>query len=167
MAIEGLRSAGVRSTEIETPLARCEGHELAFPIVVIPILRAGLGMADAILELIPEAAVGHVGMFRDEATFEPQSYYFKVPPLENAEVLLVDPMLATGQSAVDAASKLKAAGAKKIRLLAIIGAMPGLERFAGAHPEIPVFLAALDQELNSKAYIVPGLGDAGDRYFGT
>lgn len=167
VAIEGLRSAGVRRTEIETPLARCEGHELASPVVVVPILRAGLGMADAILELIPEASVGHVGMFRDEATFEPQSYYFKAPPLEDAEVLLVDPMLATGRSAADAATKLKGAGARKIRLLAVIGAVPGVEHFIGAHPEIPVVLAALDPELNASAYIVPGLGDAGDRYFGT
>lgn len=167
LAIEGMRAAGERRIAIETPLAPCEGHEPDSPVVVVPILRAGLGMADAILEILPEARVGHVGMYRDEATFEPRPYYFKVPPLDNAGVLLVDPMLATGQSAVDAASKLKDAGAGNIRLLAIIGAVAGVERFTKAHPDAPVFLAAMDPELNASAYIVPGLGDAGDRYFGT
>ena len=167
VGVEASRDLPLREVLLQTPLTACAGHELERPLVIIPILRAGLGMAEALLQVFPEARVGHVGLYRDEATFEPQSYYFKTPPLEDSDILLVDPMLATGQSAADAVDKLKSAGAKSLRMLALIGARPGVELFVSRHPDVPVFLAALDAGLNNKAYIIPGLGDAGDRYFGT
>lgn len=167
VGVEASRDLKLKEVPLQTPLSPCTGHELARPLVIIPILRAGLGMAEALLQAFPEARVGHVGLYRDENTFEPQSYYFKTPPLENSDIFLVDPMLATGQSAADAVDKLKNAGAKNLRMLALIGARPGVELFQSRHPDVPIFLAALDAELNDKAYIVPGLGDAGDRYFGT
>jgi uracil phosphoribosyltransferase len=167
VGVEAARDLELREVPLQSPLSPCTGHELARPLVIIPILRAGLGMAEALLQVFPEARVGHVGLCRDEETFEPQSYYFKTPPLDESDIFLVDPMLATGQSAADAVDKLKAAGAKRLRVLALIGARPGVELFSARHPDVPVFVAALDAELNDKAYIVPGLGDAGDRYFGT
>ena len=167
VGVEAARDLELREVPLQSPLSPCTGHELARPLVIIPILRAGLGMAEALLQVFPEARVGHVGLCRDEDTFEPQSYYFKTPPLDESDIFLVDPMLATGQSAADAVDKLKAAGAKRLRVLALIGARPGVELFCFRHSDVPVFLAALDEELNDKAYIVPGLGDAGDRYFGT
>ena len=167
VGIAASRDLELREFPLQTPLAPCAGHELARPLVIIPILRAGLGMAEALLHVFPEARVGHVGLYRDEDTFQPQSYYFKTPPLVESDIFLVDPMLATGQSAADAVDKLKGAGAKSLRVLSLIGARPGVELFCARHPDVPVFLAALDAELNDKAYIVPGLGDAGDRYFGT
>ena len=167
VGIAASRDLKLRELPLQTPLAPCAGHELARPLVIIPILRAGLGMAEALLHVFPEARVGHVGLYRDEDTFQPQSYYFKTPPLVESDIFLVDPMLATGQSAADAVDKLKGAGAKSLRVLSLIGARPGVELFCARHPDVPVFLAALDAELNDKAYIVPGLGDAGDRYFGT
>lgn len=167
VGVEASRDLKLKEVPLQSPLSSCTGHELARPLVIIPILRAGLGMAEALLQVFPEARVGHVGLYRDEETFEPQSYYFKTPPLEDSDIFLVDPMLATGQSAADAVDKLKAAGAKNLRMLALIGARPGVELFQSRHPDVPIFLAAIDAELNDKAYIVPGLGDAGDRYFGT
>jgi uracil phosphoribosyltransferase len=168
VAFEATRDLAVREVEVETPLAVCPGHILASEIVVVPILRAGLGMAEALLDVLPQARVGHVGMYRDEKTFEPRSYYFKAPPdLDRAEVFLVDPMLATGQSASDAATELKRCGVKNLRLMALVGCRPGVELFRKNHPDVSIFLAALDPGLNERAYIVPGLGDAGDRYFGT
>ncbi|MFZ4598411.1 MAG: uracil phosphoribosyltransferase [Terrimicrobiaceae bacterium] len=167
MAMEAVRDIETNSRTVETPLAKCEGFVAARPTVVFPILRAGLGMAEALLTVLPAARVGHVGLYRDEQTFEPKSYYFKAPDLANADVFLVDPMLATGQSAADAVDKVKGAGAKRLRMLALIGSVPGVEHFHARHPDVPIFLAALDPSLNEKAYIVPGLGDAGDRYFGT
>lgn len=167
LGLEAARDLEVRETRVRTPLAECAGHEFARPLVIMPILRAGLGMAEVLVRIFPEARVGHIGLARDEVTFEPRSYYFKSPPLSGAEVFAVDPMLATGQSAADAVAKLKAQGGERIRLLSIIGAQAGLDHFQARHPDVPVFLAALDPRLNEKAYIVPGLGDAGDRYFGT
>lgn len=168
VAWEATRHLTVEAVEIETPLMCCAGHKLARPVVLMPILRAGLGMVSGILDILPEARIGHVGLCRDEQTFEPRSYYFKTPPdLPASEVLLVDPMLATGQSACDAVEKLKAQGAKHLSLLALVGCKQGVKHFHTHHPDVPIFLAALDEELNEKAYIVPGLGDAGDRYFGT
>jgi len=167
VGVEASRDLELKEIPLRTPLSPCTGHAFARPLVIIPILRAGLGMAEALLHVFPDARVGHVGLYRDEDTFEPQSYYFKTPPLEESDIFLVDPMLATGQSAADAVDKLKSSGAKRLRVLALIGARPGVELFTSRHPDVPVFLAALDQELNDKAYIVPGLGDAGDRYFGT
>jgi uracil phosphoribosyltransferase len=167
VGVEASRDLKLKEVPLQSPVSSCTGHELERPLVIIPILRAGLGMAEALLQVFPEARVGHIGLYRDEDTFEPQSYYFKTPPLEDSDIFLVDPMLATGQSAADAVGKLKAAGAKNLRMLALIGARPGVELFRERHPDVPVYLAALDAELNDKAYIVPGLGDAGDRYFGT
>lgn len=167
VASEATRDLEVRAIEVETPLERCAGHQLARPVVVVPILRAGLGMAEAMLGVLPEARVGHVGMCRDEHTFLPRSYYFKAPDLSEAEVFLVDPMLATGHSASDAVTELKSCGAVRIRMVALVGCAIGLKHFQQQHPDVPVFLAALDERLDERAYIRPGLGDAGDRYFGT
>lgn len=164
-ATRPLRTAGLR---VETPLESFDGFRLADPVVIVPILRAGLGMAGAMQQILPEARVGHIGMARDEKTFLPEPYYFKAPPeLSMSSVFLVDPMLATGHSAADAASELKRRGARRLTLMSVIGAVPGALYFHERHPDVPVYLAALDPQLNDKAYIVPGLGDAGDRYFGT
>ena len=168
LATDASRDLPVEEIAIHTPLADTVGFRLRDPIVIIPILRAGLGMAEAMLTLLPEARVGHLGMERDEKTHRPSSYYCKLPPdIGCSTVFLVDPMLATGHSAADAADELKAHGAKTIRFVGIIGSEPGLRHFNERHPDIPVFLGAVDPELNENAYIVPGLGDAGDRYFGT
>ncbi len=165
MTFEATRDLEVGEIEIETPLERCKGHYLSKPLTVVPILRAGLGMAEAMLNVLPQARLGHVGIFRNEKTFEPMSYYFKIPiDLDDSDVFLVDPMLATGNSASDAATQLKAGGAKRLRLIALLGCVTGARLFHTRHPEVPVYLAALDEKLNERAYIVPGLGDAGDRY---
>ncbi len=168
VVIEATRDLEVVETAIETPLATCTGYKLAKTVTIMPILRAGLGMAEAMMNVLPQARVGHVGMYRDEKTFEPKHYYYKAPPnLPDADIFLVDPMLATGHSSSDAATALKAGGAKRLRLLALVGCITGVELFRHKHPDVPIFLAALDQKLDDRAYIVPGLGDAGDRYFGT
>lgn len=165
LAFEATRDLEVREIEVETPLERCKGHRICKEFTIVPILRAGLGMAEALLHVLPQARLGHVGTYRHERTFEPMSYYFRAPPdLEDSDVFLVDPMLATGNSAADAAKKLKAGGATRIRLIALLGCVTGAKLFHTQHPEVPIFLAALDRKLNEKAYIVPGLGDAGDRY---
>lgn len=168
VAFEATRDLPLMEIPVETPLQSCVGHKLAKKVIVVPILRAGLGMAEAMLDVLPQARVGHVGMYRDEKTFEPKSYYFKAPPdLANAEVFLVDPMLATGHSSSDAAAELKRCGVTKLRLVALLGCAPGVELFRSEHPDVPIYLAAIDPGLNERCYIVPGLGDAGDRYFGT
>ena len=168
VTFEATRELEIEETGIETPLAGCTGHRLRDDVVVVPILRAGLGMAEAILTVLPEARVGHVGIYRDELTLAPVSYYFRAPAgLDRSEVLLVDPMLATGNSAGEAATKLKAGGATRLRLIALLGCVPGAIHFRERHPDVPIFLGALDPGLNERGYIVPGLGDAGDRYFGT
>lgn len=168
VVIEATRELTLEEVAIETPLQPCTGHKLAKTVTIMPILRAGLGMAEAMLNVLPQARVGHVGMYRDEKTFEPKSYYYKAPPnLPDADIFLVDPMLATGQSASDAVTALKAGGAKRLKLLALVGCVTGAAHFRSKHPDVPIFLAALDDGLNERAYIVPGLGDAGDRYFGT
>jgi uracil phosphoribosyltransferase len=165
LAFEATRDLEVGEIDIETPLERCKGYRISKELTIVPILRAGLGMAEAMLDVLPQARLGHVGIYRNEKTFEPMSYYFKVPlDLEDSDVFLVDPMLATGNSAADAAAKLKAGGARRLRLIALLGCVTGAKLFHTQHPEVPVFLAALDQTLNERAYIVPGLGDAGDRY---
>jgi uracil phosphoribosyltransferase len=165
LAFEATRDLEVGEIEIQTPLEQCKGHRISKELTVVPILRAGLGMAEAMLDVLPQARLGHVGIYRDEKTFEPMSYYFKVPlDLDDSDVFLVDPMLATGNSAADAAMKLKAGGAKRLRLIALLGCVRGAQLFHRRHPEVPIFLAALDEKLNERAYIVPGLGDAGDRY---
>ena len=165
---EASRDIAVSIAPVQTPLMTAQGHHFARPVVLVPILRAGLGMVDGILSLVPDAIVAHVGIARDEATAKPQSYYAKLPPLlSSAEVFLLDPMLATGGSAVEAVAQLKAAGASRIRLVGIIAAPEGVRAFSEAHPDVPVHTAAVDERLNERSYIVPGLGDAGDRYFGT
>ncbi len=165
LAFEATRDLEVVEIDVETPLERCRGHRLSKGLTVVPILRAGLGMAEAMLDVLPQARLGHVGIYRDEMTFEPMSYYFKAPlDLADSDVFLVDPMLATGNSAADAAAKLKAGGAVRLRLIALLGCVAGAQHFKRQHPEVPVYLAALDEKLNERAYIVPGLGDAGDRY---
>jgi uracil phosphoribosyltransferase len=168
MACEATRDLPTTECPIETPLAFCVGDGLGTQVVVVPILRAGLGMAQAFLEFLPTASVGHVGLARDEKTLLPSHYYFKAPSsLAEAEVILVDPMLATGNSAADAADELKVRGARSIRLVCILGCRQGIASVHARHPDISIFLAAVDTSLDSHGYIVPGLGDAGDRYFGT
>ena len=168
MAYEITRDVPVKSLQIETPLSPCDGAELARDIVLIPILRAGLGMVDGISHLIPTVKIGHMGMFRNHETLEPENYYAKFPGnLKKAIVLLLDPMLATGGSASSAITALKAEGATLIRLVCIVGAPEGVQRVETDHPDVDIYLAALDEGLTDAGYILPGLGDAGDRIFGT
>jgi uracil phosphoribosyltransferase len=168
MAYEISRDVPVKETETETPLTKCITRVLATEIVLIPVLRAGLGMVDGINNLIPTAKIGHMGMYRDHETLEPKSYYAKFPAiLESAVVLVLDPMLATGGSASATLATLKKAGARDLKMVCIVGAPEGVERIRKDHPDVDIFLASLDEGLNEKGYIVPGLGDAGDRLFGT
>ena len=168
MAYEITRDIPLRSTKTETPLARCVTHVLYRDIVLIPILRAGLGMVDGITSLIPTAKIGHVGMYRNHETLEPECYYVKFPVQMNKSVVLVlDPMLATGGSASATLDKLKKEGARDVKLVCIVGAPEGVRRISEEHPDVEIYLAALDEGLNELGYIVPGLGDAGDRLFGT
>ena len=170
MTYESLKE-GVPTTEIEvkTPLEVCKQQVVKDnSVVIVPILRAGLGMVNGIHVLFPLAKVGHIGMYRDEETLQPQSYYCKLPEgIEEKLVLVVDPMLATGGSAVDAIDLLKARGCKHIKFMAIIGAPEGVSRVAEAHPDVNIYVSTLDRQLNEHGYILPGLGDAGDRLFGT
>jgi uracil phosphoribosyltransferase len=168
MAYEITRDLPVRDITIETPLGFCKTQELARDVVLIPILRAGLGMVDGISNLIPTARIGHIGMYRDHKTLEPITYYSKFPDnLSEAVVMVLDPMLATGGSSTDAIQVIKNNGAKTIKLVCIVGAPKGVERIMKDHPDVQIFLAGLDEKLNDNGYIVPGLGDAGDRLFGT
>jgi uracil phosphoribosyltransferase len=169
MAYEITKDMPLEEVEIETPICKTKSKILAGKkLVLVPILRAGLGMVDGILKLIPSARVGHIGIYRDENTLKPVSYYFKIPSnCEDRDFILIDPMLATGGSAVYAVDMLKDAGAKSIKFMCLIAAPEGVERFCTAHPDIKVYSASLDERLNEKGYIVPGLGDAGDRLFGT
>lgn len=154
---------------VKTPLETCEQTMVVDnAIAIVPILRAGLGMVNGIHVLFPTAKVGHIGMYRDEETFEPKEYYCKLPDgIENKLVLVVDPMLATGGSACDAIAMLKKRGCKKIKFMAIIGAPEGVSKVAETHPDVQIYVSTLDRQLNEHAYILPGLGDAGDRLFGT
>lgn len=166
--VEAARGWGTSAIQVETPLALCAGVVLAKPIVLVPILRAGLGMLDGIQRIAPEAAIGHIGLYRDAETLRPVSYYEKVPVnVTAAEVLLLDPMLATGNTACEATSILKAQGARSIQFLCVVACPAGVQQFHREHPDVPIITAAIDPELNDHGYIVPGLGDAGDRYFGT
>ncbi len=169
MAFEATRTLPLESVIIETPLESAEAWRLSgYEPVLVPILRAGLGMVDGIRALMPSARVGHIGLYRDHETLEPVEYYFKVPPdLAQRDVFVLDPMLATGGSAVDAIAQLKKAGARRIRFMCLVAAPEGAAKLCAAHPDVPVFAAALDRELNANGYILPGLGDAGDRLFGT
>ncbi|HYT90454.1 MAG TPA: uracil phosphoribosyltransferase [Gemmataceae bacterium] len=163
-------SADLRLAEgkVQTPLAECVGHQLAEGLGLIPILRAGLGMAEAILDMVPTAQVWHLGLYRDHQTLKPITYYNKLPPQPNIDLAFVmDPMLATGGSAVAAVDILKGWGLKRMKFLGLIAAPEGVAALRGAHPDVPIYLAAIDSHLNEHKYIVPGLGDAGDRQFGT
>lgn len=159
----------LEDVEVETPIEKCRTPMIAGrKLAVVPILRAGLGMVDGVLNLVPTAKVGHIGMYRDEETHEPVEYYCKLPsPTEERTIVVTDPMLATGGSAVDAVSQIKKYGGKSIKFMCIIAAPEGLERLHNAHPDIQIYVGHLDRELNDAAYICPGLGDAGDRIFGT
>ena len=169
MCYEATRDLPLEEIDVETPIAvakakRISGKKLA----IVPILRAGLGMVDGMVSLIPNAKVGHIGLVRDPETKEPVKYYFKMPPdIAERDVIVVDPMLATGGSASAAISFIKETGVTRVKLMCIIGAPEGVERMQKYHPDVPIYIAALDEKLNENAYIVPGLGDAGDRIFGT
>ena len=167
LCVEATRSMPTASVEVETPLAKTTGARLAKPLVAVPVLRAGLGMLEAVTELFPEVTVGYVGLERDHATFEPALYYAKFPPLEGCTALLLDPMLATGASAAAACDALQNAGAEQIILLSVVSAPEGIAHLHKLHPEVAVITASIDDGLDDHAYIVPGLGDFGDRLFGT
>jgi uracil phosphoribosyltransferase len=168
MSYEACRHFETMESQVNTPLEKTAVQVLKRGIVVVPILRAGLGMIDGILSIIPEAKIGVMGLYRDETTLKPVDYYRNLPKnLENVDVLLIDPMLATGGSAVEAAHTLKKCGARRIVMMALIAAPEGVEIMEKNHPDIRIYIAALDRQLNNKGYIVPGLGDAGDRFFGT
>ena len=168
MGYEISRDFPLRNVEIETPMQKMIAHELAGKkVVVVPILRAGLGMVEGLLTLIPAAKVGHIGMYRDENTHEPVFYYYKMPEGQDRMVILTDPMLATGGSACDAIRRLKEDGYSNIRMMCLVAAPEGVKRVQMEHPEVDIFTASLDDGLNENCYILPGLGDAGDRIFGT
>ncbi|MGC9335133.1 MAG: uracil phosphoribosyltransferase [Anaerolineae bacterium] len=168
LAYEALSDLTLAAKQVLTPLAEATGHALVERIALVPILRAGLGMVDPIWDLLPEAQVGHIGLYRDEETLEPVEYYCKLPPGDQVDVcLLLDPMLATGGSAVAACNILKRAGIGRIKYLGLIAAPEGIARLHEAHPDVAIHIAAADCCLNDRGYIVPGLGDAGDRLFGT
>ena len=169
MAYEVTRNLPLEKKEIETPICKTQANFIAGrSIGVVPILRAGLGMVNGILTLVPNAKVGHIGLYRDEETLEPQEYYCKLPShIEDKVVMVVDPMLATGGSACDAIKMLKKRGCKKIKLMSIIAAPEGVDKVAKTYPDVEIFVSTLDRCLNENGYILPGLGDAGDRIFGT
>ncbi|MBA5628528.1 uracil phosphoribosyltransferase [Moheibacter lacus] len=169
MCYEITRDLETETFEIETPICKTTGYRIkGEDLVLVPILRAGLGMVEGIQNLIPNAKTGHIGIYRDHDSLEPVEYLCKLPPnMENRDIIILDPMLATGGSAVKAIEILKAHQVKSIRLACLVGCPEGVELVHQNHPEIPIFLAAMDEKLNEKGYIVPGLGDAGDRLFGT
>lgn len=167
MAFEITRDLPLKDVNIQTPIVECIGKELACNIVLVPILRAGLGMVDGIKNLIPTAKIGHIGLYRDEETKKPMEYFVKLPKLDNSVVFVLDPMLATGGSAVKAIDIMKEKGAKVIKMICLVGVDEGINAVTKAHPDVDIYLASKDEKLNENAYIVPGLGDAGDRLFGT
>ena len=169
MGYEAFRDLPTELVEIETPIEKADVPVISGKnMAVVPILRAGLGMVDGILKLVPNAKVGHIGLYRDEETHEPHEYFCKLPsPIEERTIVLLDPMLATGGSAVEAVNFIKARGGKNIKFLCIIAAPEGLKKLQEAHPDIQIYIGNMDRELNERAYICPGLGDAGDRIFGT
>ena len=169
MGYEITRNLPLEDVEIETPIQRATFKRIAGKkLAIVPILRAGLGMVDGLLRLVPVARVGHIGLYRDPDTHLPVEYYCKMPPdIDKRLVIVVDPMLATGGSAADAVSMVKAKGATNVLLMCLVAAPEGVKKFQDAHPDVDIYCAALDEKLNDHAYIVPGLGDAGDRIFGT
>ena len=165
---EATADVPLRPVTVPTPLGDCPAGELAAKVGLVPVLRAGLGMAEAMLDALPEAAVWHIGLYRDHATLKPVMYYNKLPPKPDMDIALVlDPMLATGGSATEAIRLLKAAGTPRVKFVGLIAAPEGVRALRDAHPDVPIYLAAVDTHLNELGYIVPGLGDAGDRQFGT
>ena len=169
MAYEATRDLPLEPAPVETPLELMTGEAVSGKkLTLVPILRAGLGMVEGVLRLVPAARVGHIGLYRDHSTLEPVDYYFKVPgDASEREFFVLDPMLATGGSAVSAVASLKRAGASRIKFLCLVAAPAGVRRLAAAHPDVTIYAASLDRELNEQGYILPGLGDAGDRLFGT
>ena len=168
MAYEITRDLPLKSVRVTTPVAPCDTYELAKPIILVPILRAGLGMVNGICTLIPTAKVAHIGLYRDEQTLQPHTYFEKYPKnIKDATVIIVDPMLATGGSAIAAIDMVKKQGAQDIRLANLVAAPEGVQAVEEAHPDVDIYLAALDDHLDAHGYIVPGLGDCGDRIFGT
>jgi uracil phosphoribosyltransferase len=168
LAYEAMRQLRPVEYEVQTPLEPAQGVRLADEVVIVAILRAGLGLVDGFLRLVPDARVGHLGMYRDEEALRPVGYYENIPPgVADAEVFVVDPMLATGGSSTQAIARLKRAGARRIAFVCLVAAQEGVDALRGAHPEVPILTAALDRELDGNGYIRPGLGDAGDRIFGT
>ena len=168
MAYEVTRDLELQDVEIQTPVTKMTAKRLAGKkLAIVPILRAGLGMTDGVLSLVPAARVGHIGLYRDPETLEAVEYFAKMPQdIDERQIIVVDPMLATGASAIEAISSLKKRGAKSIRFMCLIAAPEGVEKMQEAHPDVDIYIAALDEKLNDKAYITPGLGDAGDRLFG-
>ncbi len=168
LAYEALRDLPVREATVQTPMEETTGYRLAREVVVVPVLRAGLGLVDGFVRYVPEARVGHLGMYRDEQSHEPVDYYSNVPPqVRDARVFVVDPMLATGGSAAGAINHLKRRGASDLSFVCLVAAPEGVRRLEEYHPDVPIVTAALDRELDENAFIRPGLGDAGDRIFGT
>ncbi|MBD3374239.1 uracil phosphoribosyltransferase [candidate division KSB1 bacterium] len=168
MLYEVMKDYPLKDITIETPLIKCQSHVLAREISIILILRAGLGMVDGLLDLVPSARVGHIGLYRNEETLEPIEYYMKLPnSIANTDVILVDPMLATGGSAAKAIELLKKSGAQSIKFVCMVAAPEGVQNLRKQHPDVSIYTAALDEKLNEQGYILPGLGDAGDRLFGT
>jgi uracil phosphoribosyltransferase len=168
MTYEVTRDWPTQAKPVQTPLERMTGKVLARQVTLVPILRAGLGMADGVLKLLPDARMGHLGVYRNEGTLEPVSYYQKLPPdIASTEVLLIDPMLATGGSGSAAVSVLKTAGVASMKFVCLVAAPEGIQTLHAQHPEVPIYCAAIDRQLNDRGYILPGLGDAGDRIFGT
>lgn len=167
LMIDATRDLPTKSRTVSTPLEDMTGLRLADPIAAVPILRAGLGMLDAVVELFPEVRVGYLGLERDEATFQPSEYYAKLPELSDAQTYVLDPMLATGGSASAALESVKKAGAQSVTMVAVVSAPEGLELLLEHHPDVDIYTASVDRRLNQNAYILPGLGDFGDRLFGT
>jgi uracil phosphoribosyltransferase len=167
LMLEATRALPTRPSSVVTPLEEATGRALAQPICAVPVLRAGLGMLDPVVEMFPEVRVGYLGLERDEATFEPSEYYTKLPRLGDALTFVLDPMLATGGSATAALDSVKEAGAPSVAMVSVVAAPEGVAALEKAHPDVTVYAAAIDRELNASAYILPGLGDFGDRLFGT
>ena len=169
LCYEALKDAKTDEIEIQTPICKMQAHKLnEDKYAFVPILRAGTGMLDGLIKIIPNAKIGHIGMYRNEETLKPVKYYYKMPSdLSQREVIVLDPMLATGGSATDAITMLKEDGATKLKFLCIIAAPEGLQKMQEMHPDVPIYCAQIDKKLNQNGYIVPGLGDAGDRIFGT
>ncbi len=169
LCYEAMKDAKTEDIEVETPICKMQGRKLNEDnYAFVPILRAGTGMLDGLIKVMPNAKIGHIGMYRNEETLKPVKYYYKTPKdLANREVVVLDPMLATGGSGIDAITMLKEDGAKKLKFLCIIAAPEGIKKMQEIHPDVDIYCAAIDEKLNENGYIVPGLGDAGDRIFGT